>query len=247
MKAISKQFSHVSNFTTYMAIVEKLVNNISNNKLKILDLPAGNGLLATRLRGHGHEVICADINKERPEYVFANLEKQLPFPERSFDLVICLEGIEHVIEPYHLIKEICRITKPDGHIIISQPNVQSFFSRLKFLFTGMIYQFEPEGSKHPEGCLIDRGHISPLTLIQMGYLFGELGWTPYTVTGDGLKKKILFPLYLILWAINLIVIKWRHKRCSIKEIQHFYTFLTNFRSLTSRSLITAWKKTNKNI
>ncbi len=28
MKAISKQFSHVSNFTPYMAIVEKLVNNI---------------------------------------------------------------------------------------------------------------------------------------------------------------------------------------------------------------------------
>lgn len=247
MKAISKQFSHVSNFTPYMAIVEKLVNTISNKQLKILDLPAGNGLLAARLRGHGHEVICADINAEHPEYVFANLESSLPFSERSFDLVICLEGIEHVTEPYHLIKELCRIAKPDGHIIISQPNVQSFFSRLRFLFTGMIYQFDPEGSKHPEGRLIDRGHISPLTLVQMSYLFGELGWEPFTVTGDGLKKKILFPLYLILWLINVTTIKWRHNKCTIKEIQHLYTFLTNFRSLTSRSLITAWIKTNENV
>ena len=245
MKAISKQFSHVSNFTSYMAIVEKLVNNISSNKLKILDLPAGNGLLAERLRGRGHDVICADINSERPEYVFANLEKSLPFPDTSFDIVICLEGIEHVIEPYHLIKEICKITKPDGHIIISQPNVQSFFSRLRFLFTGMVYQFDIEGSKHPDGCLIDRGHISPLTLVQMNYLFGELGWAPCVVTGDGLKKKILFPLYLVLWLINLVVIKLRHRKCSKKEIQYFYTFLTDFRSLTSRSLISVWEKNKK--
>ena len=242
MEAPLKQFTHVPNFTGYMAVVADLVLSTRRSGLEILDMPAGNGLLAEHLRQRGHKVTCGDINSERPEYVFVNMEKPLPFKDSSFDVVICLEGVEHVVEPYSLIREICRVLRPDGFVVLSSPNVQSLFSRLKFLFTGTFYQFEPEGHQHPRGCLVDRGHVSPLSLVQLDYIFGEFGLVPQTVTGDRIKRKILFPLYCALWASNALALWVRGRRCSRDDVRRLYGFLTHLRPMLSRSLITVWGK-----
>ncbi len=242
MKLQLKQFSHVPNFTRYMAIVEKIVLDIKKPGLEILDIPAGNGLLAERMRNHGNNVVCADINSELPDYVFANMEMPLPFESSYFDVVICLEGIEHVIGQYSLISELCRVCKPDGFVILSLPNIQSLFSRIKFLFTGTFYQFEPEGNRHPNGGLIDKGHISPITLVQLDYIFHELGFEPYIVTGDIIKKRIFFPLYMVLWFANVMTLWFRCRKCISEDVRRLYSFLTGIRPMTSRSLITVWRR-----
>jgi SAM-dependent methyltransferase len=242
MEAPQTQSIFVKNFTGYMACVENMVSSTRRLRLEILDMPAGNGLLAERLRQHGHEVTCADINSERPEYVFVNMEKPLPFADSSFDVVICLEGIEHVVEPYSLIKEICRVLRPDGIVILSLPNVQCLFSRLKFLFTGTFYQFEPEGHRHAQGRLIDRGHVSPLSLVQLNYIFGEFGLIPRAVTGDRIKRKILFPIYFALWVSNALTLAIRRLRTSQNEVLRLYRFSTQLRAIMSRSLITVWSR-----
>src|ERR1041385_6622795 len=139
---LERDFSHVSNFTGYMQTVLRLASN-GNSHHRILDIPAGNGLLAERLRNDGHEVVCADINRARPDYVYANLGEALPFRDAEFDACLCLEGIEHVLDSISLVRELCRITKPGGRIIISLPNIQNMFSRFQFLCTGYFYQFAP--------------------------------------------------------------------------------------------------------
>jgi SAM-dependent methyltransferase len=49
---------------------------------------------------------------------------QFPYPDDSFDLVLCCELIEHLIlDPSHMLCEIHRILKPGGHILITTPNV----------------------------------------------------------------------------------------------------------------------------
>ncbi len=241
-----KDFTHVNNLTGYMKIVEKIVLGTKKDDLKILDMPAGNGLLAENLRRNGHTVICADINSERKEYDYVNMEMKLPYADESFDVVICLEGIEHVIAPNSLVTEICRIIKPNGFVIISLPNVQSLFSRLKFLFTGTFYQFEPEGCRHPMGRMIDRGHISSVTLVQLNYFFGESEFKLQIVTGDKIKKKILLPIYIILWVINLLALELRSMKDNIYDVKTLYKFLTTFRCMMSRSLITVWSKSKVN-
>jgi len=231
-------FTHVSNFTGYMKVVEEIIRNNYNTKLKILDLPAGNGLLSDALRKLGHEVISADFNKERKDYDYVNMKQMLPYEDSAFDLIICLEGIEHIIEPYSLVKEYSRITKKNGSVIISMPNVQSLYSRIKFLFTGTFYQFEPEGSRHTNGESVDRGHISSLTLVQLSYLFGEQGMKLQLVSGDKIKKKILMPFYLIIGLINKIFSKKKAHKYS-KDI---YLSISENKSLLSRSLVTLWAK-----
>ena len=67
-----KKFSHVQNFTDYMKISIDLVNDFFDNDLKnkkILDIPAGNGLVSDKLKHYGANVISADINNEFPQYI----------------------------------------------------------------------------------------------------------------------------------------------------------------------------------
>jgi SAM-dependent methyltransferase len=235
-----KNFSHVTNFTGYMRIVRDIVKQDGCVGQTILDMPAGNGQFSKALREDGFDVTSGDINEEMPNYVYVNMESAcLPFSDHTFDWVICMEGIEHVISPANLVSELCRITKPTGRVIITTPNVQSFYSRLKFLFTGVLYMFEPETTRHPNGQLVDRGHISPMTFPALCYLFAEHGFDVEQVSGDKFKRKAYLPLYALLGIINALNV-WRRKQ-KHPEVES-YRFMNQREMLMSRSLITCWKK-----
>lgn len=51
----------------------------------------------------------------------ADLEK-LPFKFSTFDKVECSEVIEHVYSPQNLLRQLARVTKPQGKLVISFPN-----------------------------------------------------------------------------------------------------------------------------
>ena len=193
-------FSHVANFTGYMQMA---ADHFAARKehLRVLDLPAGNGLLADALRGMGHEVVCGDINRERPDYRYVDMAQPLPFADAEFDAVICLEGLEHLVDPVQFIAGLCRVTRPGGEILISTPNVMNFYSRLQFLFTGVLYQFNPAAVPEASaGAAVDRGHVFPLSYFQLRYLFEQHGARVALLLGDRYKRKILMPLYLLLLA-----------------------------------------------
>ncbi len=49
-----------------------------------------------------------------------------PYPEASFDTVLCCELIEHLFaDPMHMMSEINRILKPGGHLLVTTPNLGS--------------------------------------------------------------------------------------------------------------------------
>lgn len=196
-----REFSHVANFTGYMEVVADYFASRPQG-LRILDVPAGNGLLADALRGMGHTVTCGDINRERPDYLYVDMTAPLPFADGEFDAVMCLEGLEHLVDPARLIAELVRVTRPGGEIVVSTPNVMSFYSRLHYLFTGTPYQFNPAlVPQLAAGAAADRGHVSPLSYFQLRYLFGERGAFVTRVLGDRFKRKILFPLYILLLPV----------------------------------------------
>lgn len=57
----------------------------------------------------------------------------LPYKNNFFDLVIIGEVIEHIFDTDHLLKEIYRILKPHGKLLITTPNIASFGRRLLLL------------------------------------------------------------------------------------------------------------------
>jgi SAM-dependent methyltransferase len=49
--------------------------------------------------------------------------EELPFPDASFDLVLCTQALEHVAEPGKVLAEIHRVLAPGGTALVSVPFV----------------------------------------------------------------------------------------------------------------------------
>jgi SAM-dependent methyltransferase len=188
--------------TDYMRCVLKFFEG--KPPMRILDIPAGSGALSVPLRKMGHTVVCADIIRAHQDYVHVDMNRDFPFPDQSFDAVVCLEGLEHMLEPDHLLKELLRVCRVGGAVVLSTPNVQNFYSRVQFLLTGTFYQFIgsnlPVVGRHE---LADRAHIAPITYLRLRYMAGYFGARIEAVGTDKPKRKILLPLYRLIWALGL--------------------------------------------
>ncbi len=57
----------------------------------------------------------------------------LPFADNSFDLVLTSEVIEHILEPHKMMREIYRVLRPGGCVVVTTPNWRSFFGTARWL------------------------------------------------------------------------------------------------------------------
>ncbi len=214
----------------------------------ILDLPAGSGKLTSALRAQGHQVTPGDINGHAGDFVYADMTKRLPFDDETFDGVICLEGIEHVLNPFLLIGELIRVSKVGGTVIISTPNIMNMWSRLQFLFTGTFYQFHPSQLTDygPEEA-VDRFHISPMSYHSMRYLGDFFGARVAEARADKSKRASLAPVY---WTIQNVGKLWSRSLFFSKNYQknekrntEIYQHTNSWSLLTGRSVIMVFEKT----
>lgn len=58
----------------------------------------------------------------------------MPFPDGFFDGVTLLAVLEHVFDPYAVIREVHRVLRPGGELVVDVPNVASFTNRIRILF-----------------------------------------------------------------------------------------------------------------
>jgi ubiquinone/menaquinone biosynthesis C-methylase UbiE len=126
--------------------VEKILENQPRGR--VLDVPAGKGALALRLKNLGHEVFCSDLYPQifkitDTEIKLGDLDKTLPYEDESFDYVVCVEGLEHIENPANAIREFSRLLKKQGLLIVSVPNIMNIEERLKWLFSGYTSHFKP--------------------------------------------------------------------------------------------------------
>lgn len=191
------EFTHRLNFTGYMKKVEAMAARMPAGR--VLDIPAGAGQLTAALRAQGHDVVPADINGHDPTFVYADMTGRLPFGDQTFDLVVCLEGIEHVQRPHDLLGELMRVCKVGGQVVVSTPNVASMFSRVQFLLTGTMHQFHFTQLRDlPPDTADDRFHISPVGLDWLTHDGRYWGGEVVEVGGDRTKRKVLLPVYVLI-------------------------------------------------
>lgn len=110
-----------------------------NSAQSVLDIGTGSGEIACAL-GEIAQVTSVDIEDNRTvRHGFRFIETKdetLPFPDKSFDIIISNHVIEHLDNPQKHISEIARVLKEEGLVYLATPNriwPWEFHYRLPFL------------------------------------------------------------------------------------------------------------------
>jgi 2-polyprenyl-3-methyl-5-hydroxy-6-metoxy-1,4-benzoquinol methylase len=116
-----------------------------NKAKRVLDVGSGQGLLLSFLAELGHECHALDVRDQPGTYPDTygkgitfhkcNVEADpIPYPDESFDAVVCCQVLEHFSHS-HLpaVREMRRVLRPGGVLEIDVPNAASFRNRLRLL------------------------------------------------------------------------------------------------------------------
>lgn len=123
---------------------------------KIMDVAAGVGVVGKRIQdGYeapdgGLSLICNDIcptclrvmeknGLHTVSFSIDDKDRAFPFSDGTFDAVIALATIEHVINIDHFLSEIARILHRDGCFYVSAPNYTGLTYLLPFLWSGKTF------------------------------------------------------------------------------------------------------------
>lgn len=141
-------------------LIHEVLKRYVRKGMRGVDLGAGSGALAVKLRSLGLEMVAVDINREgyKADVPFVAIDLNEPkfavqLGEGCFDLVTAVEVIEHLESPISFLRNIRRLLKPDGVAIITTPNVDNLPARIKFLLTGKLRMMDERS---------DPTHISPI-------------------------------------------------------------------------------------
>jgi SAM-dependent methyltransferase len=124
----------------------------------VLDAPCGgSAALTLELIKQEFNAIGADVDPEAETrlgkaFSKVDLNLALPWPNCSFDAIFSTEGIEHLENHFSFLREMCRILKPGGVMVLTTPNITALRSRVRFFGSGFFGRDSRplnESSRHP--------------------------------------------------------------------------------------------------
>jgi ubiquinone/menaquinone biosynthesis C-methylase UbiE len=124
-------------FVQRLEIASRLIIEGFAREIKVLDLGCGAGVLTERLVAAGYDVDAVDMSADMLEfskqrlakyeggkYRFARAEcQELPFPDAAFDVVACIGVFGYMEDVDAAIREIKRVLRPGGTLILSIRNL----------------------------------------------------------------------------------------------------------------------------
>lgn len=139
---IIAHYAHMQSWAIREGKALKWLKDISRDA-HILECGCGSGYFAMELLKAGFvnvyetdndEFIIFDEVRSSGNFLKADLSfDRLPFEEGSFDLIIALQVLEHVENPWHATREFFRVLKKGGLCIISIPRADALSYRWSYL------------------------------------------------------------------------------------------------------------------
>lgn len=192
---------------------------IPAGKPVVLDIPCGEGAFSKRLMDRGVEVHSADIVRAdqagNPRFQVANMNEKLPFEDKKFDGVVCIDGIEHIERQFDFVRECGRITKGGGFLIISTPNISSLRSRFRWLLTGFHTKCKtPLNERNPHPSY----HINMISFPELRYILHTSGYAIQELSSN--RIKFVSWLYAILVPIVFLdTLYWLRKEAKNDDLK----------------------------
>ena len=138
----SKVFVHPKHFLN----AKPWFTNYLQKKDLVLDLGSGNGQNAIKSSNYSKKVIGVEMDKNLIEiaqqsvyekgiknikFQAGNLEEKLEFKSNSFNKVIFLDVLEHLRKRDEILKEVYRVLKPKGIIMVGVPNKTTSWKKMQ--------------------------------------------------------------------------------------------------------------------
>ncbi len=186
-----------------------------------------------------------DLIEQKVDVVDLNHGK-LPYEDNFFDAVLFTEVIEHLENHRSILKEIYRVVKPDGVLVMSTPNILNLKSRVRFLTYGFYNLFGPlhvnESELHSTG-----GHINPVSYFYLVHSLLDAGFKEVELSIDKIQKTSFLWLLLLYPVIKLTSIfttkKEKNKFKTIdRHNEKYVNDMNSFKCLTSRTIIVSVTK-----
>lgn len=203
-------------------IVQSVLNAVRSipdyQQLRVLDLSCGQGEVLGALHSDG--CIVEGTHYRSDDYIVRNplpvlnlvkihedvsLDETLPFESESYDLVIMTEVLEHLPNHFQSLREIVRIIKPNGYLIVATPNTARLHSRVSFLFTGAHKLIRRRIGWDTDLSRLHEYHINPVDFPTYHSLIRLLGLAICSIQCTKVKKRHLYLLllYPIIWLSSL--------------------------------------------
>ena len=112
----------------------ELVSKIITKRSRILEIGSGHGFFLDIMKKNGYDITGFEISKEKRKYskkvtkvpvLDININEKIP-TVKPFDIVVLFHTLEHIIDPVILLKNIKKLLKPKGKVLVEVPNCDDF-------------------------------------------------------------------------------------------------------------------------
>ncbi len=181
-------------------------------KGKILDIGSSAGFFLAEAKNRGWETTGIEFSTWSKKYaeehfgltIYDQPLEKLDWPKESFDATTMLDVIEHLTAPRQVLAEVKKILKPNGVLVITTPNIESWAAKLTkekwyAILPGHLFYFSP---KTLEKILAEAGfHViqkrTHTRYFSLAYFFYRLGGYLSFMEKIGKSralKKLMLPL-----------------------------------------------------
>jgi len=182
----------------------------SNSKSRVLEIGSYPGHFTAVLHVLGVPYVSVDIAPERLDLIRqrfpldvrrCDIERHpLPFDDCSLSCVVCNEVFEHLrVDPLFALSEINRVLRPDGHLLLTTPNLYAVQQCVRFLagrgFGNPLEEFNKLRTVGHMGHVREYSHREMRNFLEhAGFRVHELRYKHYYFGPGkrGLVKRILF-------------------------------------------------------
>ncbi len=200
-------------------IRQELVDLVQEGNNKILEIGCGEGNTGKVLKEQGKaiEIVGIEIIYEAAQIAKRKIDKvlnidvektELPFDEGYFDYVIMGDVLEHLYDPWLLVRKLSRFIKNGGYIVVSIPNIRHW-KVLKELVLKGEWKYSVEGplddthlrffTKKSMISLLESGPFTVSRIIPVSKFRPNLGikWSMVNKLTLGLLEEFLEAQYII--------------------------------------------------
>jgi 2-polyprenyl-3-methyl-5-hydroxy-6-metoxy-1,4-benzoquinol methylase len=159
----------------------------------LLDVGCGAGNLWPRVRDRFGRYVGTDVVRydgfpsgtDGAEFVRADLDAgRVPLPDGTADVVAAVETIEHLENPRAFVRELTRLAKPGGWVVVTTPNQLSLLSKMTLLLRNEFNAFR--AGSYP-------AHLTALLEVDLRRIAAECGWADIAVAYSGEGRVALTP------------------------------------------------------